>query len=73
MVIIGHRLHTTLKTLLFKKNFRLSSATNKDYSSGEIINLIERDANSVLLFVWEMPVLLEVPFEFAAGGYIIYT
>ena len=72
MVMIGHKCHTTLKTLLFKKNFRLSAATNKDYSSGEILNLIERDANRVWTFVWDLPALLEVPFELSIGGYIIY-
>ena len=72
MGMIGHKCHTTLKTLLYKKNFRLSAATNKDYSSGDILNLIERDANRVSTFVWNFPALLEVPFELSIGGYIIY-
>ena len=72
MGMIGHKCHITLKTLLFKKNFRLSAATNKDYSSGDILNLIERDANRVSIFIWNFPALLEVPFELLIGGYIIY-
>ena len=71
MIETGHKTHTTLKTLLFKKNFRLSAATNKNYSSGEILNLIERDANRIWVFVWDLPALIEVPFEVLFSSYVI--
>lgn len=73
MIETGHKTHTTLKTLLFKKNFRLSAATNKSYSSGEILNLIERDANKIWVFVWDLPALIEVPFEVIFSSYFILT
>ena len=72
MIETGHKQHTTLKTVLFKKNFRISAATNKNYSSGEILNLIERDANRVWTFVWDLPALIEIPFELLVAGYFIY-
>ena len=72
MVETGHKSHTSLKTVLFKKNFRISAATNKDYSSGEILNLIERDANRVWTFVWDLPALIEIPFELCVSAYFVW-
>ena len=72
MIETGHKSHTSLKTVLFKKNFRISAATNKDYSSGEILNLIERDANRVWTFVWDLPAMIEIPFELTVASYFIY-
>ena len=73
MIETGHKTHTTLKTLLFKKNFRISAATNKNYSSGEILNLIERDANKIWVFVWDLSALIDVPFQVIFSSYIIFT
>ena len=73
MIETGHKTHTTLKTLLFKKNFRISAATNKNYSSGEILNLIERDANKIWVFVWDLSALIDVPFEVIFSSYIIFN
>ena len=72
MVETGHKSHTTLKTLLFKKNFKLSAATNKEYTSGKILSLIEKDANMVWTFVWDTPNLVEVPCVLLLAGYTIY-
>ena len=72
MVETGHKSHTTLKTLLFKKNFKLSAATNKEYTSGKILSLIEKDANLVWTFVWDLPDLVEVPCVLLLAGYTIY-
>ena len=73
MVETGHFSHTSLKTLLFKKNFKLSPATNKDYSTGEILSLIESDANRIWTFVWDLPQLVNIPFIFLTAGYTIWT
>ena len=72
MIETGHKCHTSLKTILFKKNFRISAATNKDYSSGEILNLIERDANRTWTFVWDLPALIEIPFDLIVASYFVY-
>ena len=72
MIETGHKSHTSLKTVLFKKNFRISAATNKDYSSGEILNLIERDANRIWTFVWDMPAFITIPFELIVATYYVY-
>ena len=73
MILVGHKAHTTLKSILFKKYFRISNASNKDYSSGEIINLTDRDANRVWSFVWELSTLLSSPFQMTVAGYFLWT
>jgi hypothetical protein len=52
MIEVGHRAHTSLKTILFRKDLRMSAATNKDFSEGEISSIIMGDTNKVWDFVW---------------------
>ena len=40
MIETGHRAHTSLKTILFAKNLRMSNASNKDFDSAEIESII---------------------------------
>ena len=72
MVLVGHRAHGALKTLIFEKTFRMSSAANKDYSSGEIMSLIHRDSGRVWTFVWDLADLIEIPFEFFLSAYYLW-
>ena len=72
MVETGHKAHTSLKTVIFKKALRLSAATNKQYSSGQVLNLIERDCNKIWTFVWDMPRMFEIPFNLAVACFYIY-
>ena len=73
MILTGHKSHNTLKALIFQKNFNLSAATNKEYTSGQILNLLERDAWRIWPFMWEFPSFFEIPFEIATGSYIVFT
>ena len=52
MVELGVRSHTALKAMLNRKNFRMSSATNKDFSAGEISNIIWNESNRIWDFIW---------------------
>lgn len=52
MVEVGHLTQASLKTILFRKNFRMSEATNKDFSSGEINSIIMGETGIVWDFVW---------------------
>ena len=52
MIEVGHRAHTSLKTILFQKDLRMSSATNKDFSEGEISSIIMGDSNKIWDFIW---------------------
>ena len=73
MVLTGHTAHMSLKTILFAKTFRMSNATNKDYSSGEIMNLIHRDAGRVWSFVWDLSTIIETPIEMMVSAYFLWT
>lgn len=52
MIEVGHRAHTALKTILFKKDLRMTSATNKDFSEGEVSSVIMGDSNKIWDFIW---------------------
>ena len=73
MILTGIRAHGALKDILFAKTFRMSNASNKDYSSGEIMGLIHRDAGRVWTFVWELGDIVQTPFELAVSAYFLWT
>lgn len=61
MIECGHRAHTAMKIMLFKKNLRMTGATNKDFSSGEIEGIIMHETNSVWTIIWSFPDFVECP------------
>ena len=72
MIEVGHITQAALKTILFRKNFRMSEATNKDFSSGEINSIIMGETGRVWSFVWSMSDYFECPLELLLGMYYIY-
>ena len=58
MIEVGHRAHTSLKVMLFRKNFKMTGATNKDFSSGEINNIIMSESNRIWDLIWQGPAYL---------------
>ena len=72
MIEVGHRTHTALKTMLFRKNLKMTGATNKDFSSGEINGIIMHDSNMIWTFIWEGPAYLECAIHLTSASYIIY-
>jgi len=73
MIFNGTMAESALKTILFRKNFRMSEATNKDFSSGEINSIIMHETGIVWQFVWDMASFIEVPLEILLGLYFIYA
>ena len=61
MIEVGHLSHTSLKSIISQKNMRMSAATNKDFSEGEITSLMFGDTNRVWDFVWQIPEFIEAP------------
>jgi len=53
--------------MLFRKNFKMTGATNKDFSSGEVNNIIMSESNKVWDFIWEGPAYLE------CGGHLLFA
>lgn len=72
MIEVGHRAHTSLKTILFQKDLRMSSATNKDFSEGEISSIIMGDSNKIWDFIWQLPEYIECPFVLICASYFTF-
>ena len=72
MIEVGHRTHTSLKTILFQKDLRMSSATNKDFSEVEISSIIMNDSNKIWDFIWQLPEYLECPFILFSAYYFTF-
>ena len=65
MISTGHITQASLKTILFRKNFRMSEASNKDFSSAEINSIIMNETDVVWKFIWEMSNYIEIPLDLA--------
>lgn len=72
MIEVGHRAHTSLKTILFQKDLRMTGATNKDFSEGEISSIIMGDSNKIWDFIWQLPEFLECPFVLISSCYFTF-
>ena len=73
MIEVGHRAHTSLKAMLYRKNFKMTSATNKDFSAGEINNVVMNESNRIWTFIWEGPAYFECAFYLITGTYVVFT
>ena len=73
MHTVGHRAHTSLKTILFEKDLRMSNATSQEYSEGEISTIIMRDTDAIWVFVWQIPDFVEVPFMLITSCYFTFV
>ena len=72
MIETGHRAHTSLKTILFAKNLRMSNASNKDFDSSEIESIIMSDSDVIWTFIWRLPEIIECPFRLFVSSYLIF-
>jgi ABC-type bacteriocin/lantibiotic exporter with double-glycine peptidase domain len=72
MIEVGHRTHTALKVMLFRKNMKMTAATNKDFSSGEISGIIMGESNKIWDFIWSGPEYLECPLVLGLAFYCIF-
>ena len=73
MVEVGNRAHTSLKVMLFRKNFHMTAATNKDFSSGDISQIIMGESNKIWNFIWTGPDYMECPLHLISASYIVYS
>ena len=51
----------------------MSSATNKDFSEGEISSIIMGDSNKIWDFIWQLPEFLECPFVLISSCYFTFS
>jgi len=73
MIELGHRAHTSLKVMLFRKNFRMTTATNKDFSSGEISHIIMNESNKIWTLIWNGPEYFECPLHLISASYFVFS
>ena len=69
---VGQHTQASLKTLLFEKDLRMSTATNKDFSEGEISSIIMNDSAKIWDFIFQLPEWLECPFILISSFYFTY-
>ena len=72
MIELGHKSHTALKVMLFRKNIRMTTATNKDFSTGEISHIIMGESGCIWTFIWQFPDYLECPLHLFSGCYFLF-
>ena len=71
-VLTGHRAHWVLKTILFRKSFRLTNATNKQYSSSEITQIVVHDTLYFSTFIEFFPLILMCVFNITTGAFVVF-
>jgi len=73
MIMLGHMVSTAMKSMLFRKNFKMTGATNKDFTSGEINHIIMGESGRIWTFIWEGPAYIETPFHLIVSSYLVFT
>lgn len=53
-VITGVKATNTLISFVYKKHLKISSATNKDFTMGEIVNFVQVDAEMLFWMCFQM-------------------
>ena len=73
MVETGHRTQCALKTMLFKKDLKMSEATNKDFSASEVRSIIMGESNVIWTFIYTLPDYIECPCNLIVASYYTFT
>lgn len=73
MIMLGHMVSTAMKSMLFRKNFKMTGATNKDFTSGEINHIIMGESGRIWTFIWEGPAYIETPFHLIVSSYLVFS
>ena len=60
-----------LKAMLFRKNLRMTTSTNKDYSSSEINTVMMSDTDGMWIFIWNGPDYLETALHLVSSSLIV--
>lgn len=61
--ILGAKAYTGVVAITYNKVLKCSSATNKNFSQGEIINFIQVDASKIFFLAWVFPVVARLPIQ----------
>jgi hypothetical protein len=59
--MIGCKQTNALVSLIYEKQFKITSATNKRFSSGEMVNFVQVDAMKLQMFSQTLPYVMKLP------------
>ena len=59
--MLGVNSTNALKALIYKKQLKMSNATNKQFKTGEIINFVQSDAGMLYFLSGFLPVIATIP------------
>lgn len=63
-VLTGRRSSNAVIAFIYQKYSRISSATNKDFSSGQIVNFVQVDAQRLFWISYQISNVVQIPFIF---------
>lgn len=66
------RSQTAIRSAIYRKALRISNATKKDKTVGEIVNIMAVDANRFQDFSLHVPALLSAPLQLALSLYFLW-
>lgn len=69
--LIAIQLMASVKTLLYRKTLRLSAASRKDMSTGEITNIYTSDSDSVMAVAYLVHQLWLIPLQIICVSYLL--
>lgn len=72
MLIIGMRIRSVLIAAIYRKSLRTSSATRKQISSGEIVNLMAVDAQRFMDLIVTVNVIWSAPLQIVLAFYFLW-
>ena len=58
----GNKATNALSALIFNKTLRISTATNKKFSLGQIVNFVQSDAVRMQILTQQAPMMLRLPY-----------
>jgi ABC-type transport system involved in cytochrome bd biosynthesis fused ATPase/permease subunit len=59
--MIGVKSTNAMIALIYAKQFKITSSTNKRFSSGELTNFVQVDANKLALLSQTLPTVMKLP------------
>ena len=63
-VLTGRRSSNAVIAFIYEKYSSISSATNKDFSSGQIVNFVQVDAQRLFWISYQISSVVQIPFIF---------
>lgn len=71
-VLTGRRSSNAVIAFIYQKYSRISSATNKDFSSGQIVNFVQVDAQRLYWISYQISNVVQIPFIFLTAFAIAF-